>query len=379
MWNLYKYRVKRLFLDKSLFFWQLIFPIILGTFFWLAFSNITEKTESLERVDVGYVSNGEYVYQEAFDLFISGCSGDDGMLNIKTKDEKEAIELLKKNKIKGIIYVSDEITLKVNETGIDQTVLEAFINEYLKYEHIIISVSIDSPKKAVELMKGIFDSTNETLMKEKNATPGNMDVYVQYYFALFAMVSMFGCSYGILNTKEMSIRDVDVAIRRNVSPTKKWLIVVSDFLAALTIQMTINLIVFIYLNLILGIDFGSHYVLLILCCALSSLVGISYGYMIGLVIRGNSNLKDNIGMVTSLCMSFLSGLMYGNMKFVIEKNIPVINRINPASVISDGFYSLCVFDDIQMYIRSVLIMVVMVALFSVVSVLALKSGRTEVD
>ncbi len=379
MWNLYRYRVKRLFLDKSLFFWQLIFPIILGTFFWLAFSNITEKTESLDRIKIGLVKEGKYQYEEAFDRFIDACSSDSGILDIETKDEKEALKMLKDKKIKGIIYVNDEISLKVSETGMDQTVLEAFINEYLKYEDIIINVVQDSPQKAIKMIIDLLKNQNGGLLKEKNATPGNMDVYIQYYFALFAMVSMFGCSYGILNTREMDIRDVCVAIRRNVSPAKKTSIVISDFLAALTIQMVINLVVFLYLNLILGIDFGEHYVLILLCCALSSLVGISYGYMIGLIIRGSSSLKENIGMVTSLSMCFFSGLMYGNMKFVIEKNMPIFNRINPAAVISDGFYSLCVFDDIHMYIRSVLIMFAMIIIFSLVSVFSLKSGRMEAD
>ena len=47
-WHLYKYRVKVLLKNKYLLFWQGLFPIILGTFFFMAFSDITEMTENME-------------------------------------------------------------------------------------------------------------------------------------------------------------------------------------------------------------------------------------------------------------------------------------------------------------------------------------------
>lgn len=41
--------------------------------------------------------------------------------------------------------------------------------------------------------------------------------------------------------------------------------------------------------------------------------------------------------------------MFGGMKNVIEQHCPVINRINPASVLSDAFYCLSVYDDAVRY------------------------------
>ena len=42
-------------------------------------------------------------------------------------------------------------------------------------------------------------------------------------------------------------------------------------------------------------------------------------------------------LVFSMVCSFLSGLMNNTMKDLVEKNMPVINRINPAALISDAF------------------------------------------
>ena len=46
----FKYILKALFKNKMLIFWTFAFPIILGTFFNMAFSNI----ENSEKLDVRY-------------------------------------------------------------------------------------------------------------------------------------------------------------------------------------------------------------------------------------------------------------------------------------------------------------------------------------
>lgn len=51
-WHLYKNRMKILFKNKTLLFWNMAFPFILGTLFYMAFSNITEKTESINKIPV---------------------------------------------------------------------------------------------------------------------------------------------------------------------------------------------------------------------------------------------------------------------------------------------------------------------------------------
>ena len=47
--------------------------------------------------------------------------------------------------------------------------------------------------------------------------------------------------------------------------------------------------------------------------------------------------------------AFCLGMMGVTMKYVIDKNIPIINKINPASMITDGFYSLYYYDTLDRY------------------------------
>lgn len=64
-----KYSLKILFKNKMLIFWTFAFPIILGTFFNMAFSNI-EKSEKLDIISIAIVETEEFknnkIYQEIF-------------------------------------------------------------------------------------------------------------------------------------------------------------------------------------------------------------------------------------------------------------------------------------------------------------------------
>ena len=53
-WHNFKYNLKILLHDYALIFWTLAFPLIMATFFNLAFSNI-ESSEKLEVIDIAVV------------------------------------------------------------------------------------------------------------------------------------------------------------------------------------------------------------------------------------------------------------------------------------------------------------------------------------
>ncbi len=67
-----KYTIKTLFKNKILIFWTFAFPIILGIFFNMAFSNI-EKDEKLKVFDIAVVNDSQFenqkIYQEALKEF----------------------------------------------------------------------------------------------------------------------------------------------------------------------------------------------------------------------------------------------------------------------------------------------------------------------
>lgn len=90
-----------------------------------------------------------------------------------------------------------------------------------------------------------------------------------------------------------------------------------------------------------------------------SLIGVSIGIFVGSLGKMKEGGKIGIILGFSMVCSFLSGLMNNTMKDLVEKNMPVINRINPAALISDAFYCINVYDDMSRYYRNLFTLAVM--------------------
>jgi len=46
---------------------------------------------------------------------------------------------------------------------------------------------------------------------------------------------------------------------------------------------------------------------------------------------------------------FLAGMMGVSMKYIIDKNMSIINLFNPANMITDGFYALYYYDNLDRF------------------------------
>ena len=100
--------------NKANLFWILIFPIVLGCLFKVAFSNITES-ESFHTIPVALVSD-ESINAKAFCTMADALSSEDdnAMLAVTYCNDKKAQKLLKEKKVDGIFYAKDTVTLRVN-------------------------------------------------------------------------------------------------------------------------------------------------------------------------------------------------------------------------------------------------------------------------
>ena len=135
-----KYTIKTLFKNKILVFWTFAFPIILGIFFNMAFSNI-EKDEVLKVFDIAVVDNDEFETQEIYKNALKELSDNDNkdkLFNIKYVSNKKADSLLDDSKIEGyVVFKNDEPQVVVKANGTYQTLLKFVINEIRQNETIV--------------------------------------------------------------------------------------------------------------------------------------------------------------------------------------------------------------------------------------------------
>lgn len=107
------------------------------------------------------------------------------------------------------------------------------------------------------------------------------------------------------------------------------------------------------------------------------LIGVTFGILIESVGKWSQNIKTAILIGSSIFCAFLAGLMIGSMKDIIEKHVPLLNRINPAALIADSFYCICVYDDMGRLRTNLWGMGAMSAVFLLAAWLMTRRGRYD--
>ena len=116
---------------------------------------------------------------------------------------------------------------------------------------------------------------------------------------------------------------------------------------------------------------------MLLITFLGCLIGVSLGFFVGSLGKIREGVKIGILLAVSMTCCFLSGLMNNTMKDIVEKNIPVLNRLNPAALISDAFYCINVYNDPARYYRNLIILAVMSVLLTGASFFMIRRERYD--
>ena len=356
-------RIKCLLRDKQLVFWSLMFPIVLATLFKVAFSNIS-ASEVFKTIDIAVVNSKYYQENVGFKGAIDGVSkeGKDKLFNVTVTNEKNAEELLKNSKIEGYIYLNPEVNLVVKSEGLNQTVIKAFLDDYKESASAIGTILASNPKaEHANLVKAA--TTFKEYTKEISPSKGKPNTTFNYFYALIAMTCLYG---GFSGLKEITDIQGDLskrAARINMAPVHKMKMFIYSLCAAFLIQFNEILIVLGYLHFALKIDFGNQLAYILLLSFVGCATGISFGTMISALIKKSEGLKVGILISTTMIGTVLSGMMYANIKYLVEKSIPILAYINPAALITDGFYTLYYYNNHQRFFINISILTLLSVVF----------------
>lgn len=346
-----KYSLKTLFRDKGLIFWTFAFPILLGLFFNLAFSDI-EKSETLDIIDIAIIDNYEYqnntIIKEAFKELGSSTSNNQ-LFNIKYVDIDEANKLLDDNKIEGYILLeNNDKKIMVKENGVNATVIKSVVDELSTNEKIINELvkdelSTNTNKDINKIYEEVYKKAQNLMTKDNNITDissKNLSYTVIEFYTLIAMSCLYGGTIGLVAISNNLANMSDKAKRKSISPTSKSSMLLSSLLASYIVQIIGVTLLLLFLYLILKIDFGTNPLFVIILTLSGSLAGLTTGVFIETVLKCNESVKTGIIIAITMFFCCLAGMMGITLKYVIDTNIPILNIINPANMITDGFYSL---------------------------------------
>jgi ABC-2 type transport system permease protein len=298
---------------------------------------------------------------------------DHKMLDIIYTDYETALDMLKDDeKVNGIISVHEtgKLSLDINSNGVLSTIQENITTIYNQNVELIEKVSKEHPEKLMDVLKGVMSRVSYI---NTHAMGGdNKDPFISYFYNLIAMAAMFAALNSVRIGNNCQANMSKVGARTNAAPVNRTVFQAAGFIASYIVQTLIVFVAITYLMFGLKIDFGGEKLFVYITTAFATLVGTSLGFFIGNIGSFSLEKKESILVGITLTGCALSGLMYGDMKAIITENVPIINKINPAAVISDSYYSLNMFGTSGRYTEAVMYMLILSAVFIV---LALVMGR----
>lgn len=385
----FKYALKMLFRDKMLIFWTFAFPIILGTFFSMAFSNI-ENSEKLDIIDIAIVNDNNFksneTFRESFKV-LGDKKNDDQLFNIKYVDSNEAEELLKNGEISGyLIFDKDKPKVVVGTSGANETILNYVTEEIIQTEDIMNNVAASEIQKEIAegkqvnyemIYQKVSELSKNSEAKIKDVSSSNLSYMMIEFYTLIALTCLYG---GILGTTSINRNLANMSSngkRTSVAPTSKGKMILGSVLASYIVQLVGVALLFIYTIFVLHVDYGNNLPLIVLLSMAGCLAGLSIGIAIGTLIKSGENTKIGVIIAVTMICCFLSGMMGVTMKYIIDKNIPILNQINPASMITDGFYSLYYYDTFYQYFIDVAGLLIFAAIMIGLSFISLRRQKYD--
>lgn len=340
--NLFKYYFKENIRIKEIMFWNLAFPIVLSLLMHMAFSNI-EKADRFETISIGVESP---LYSEILNE-LKDEEGKNLFKIVKTNDYENDI---KAGLISGYLKGNMRIEAVLGNKIIDNTVIYTTANTINNKYGLIEAIMKENPNTSIEELGKDFQ-------KEINHMDNGFDISEKsqmnsFFYTLVGMVCLGAASSGLAAVNMVQLRGgFPEAIRYNIVPISKFKILVTMLLAALLISLLQTSIVLIFMRFVLGVDFGSMYLLLINSVVFSSLFGLLIGAALGLLINAKMDTQLAITIGVYITSSFFAGMMSSDMRSIISAKAPLFARINPGTIIYHLFSSMYYFESTGYYFK----------------------------
>ena len=263
----FTYSFKTLFRSKALIFWTFAFPIILGTFFNMAFSNI-ENSEKLDIIDIAIIENEEFknneILKKSFEE-LSEESNEERMFYTQYVTEDKAKELLENDEIIGYLKVEDNYPkIIVKESGINETIFKYVVEEITQTSQIVETTAGSEIEKQIlagnmnldyeKLYENIIEEVQNQEVNLRNVSNNNLSYTMIEFYTLIAMACLYGGIFGMVainqNLANMSSKGKRIA----VAPISKLKLVFSSVLASYLVALIGLALLFVYTIFVLKVD-----------------------------------------------------------------------------------------------------------------------------
>ncbi len=361
MLHLMKYRGRITLREKTTVFWSFIFAFILTTLMYMAFGGISTTPDTMETALVMEDQGAEAMALKSVLTMLE--DSEEKLITVEEMTRGEAEKKLEKEKISGIFIAGEKPELLVAENGLEQSVLQVIMEQFQSRMNFLSDVGREKPENQAAAMVSMMKNASAVYVEEGALGGEKPDPFIQYFFAVIAMTCLFGCYLGMDIATQLQGNVGAVGARRMVSSTSKMKMFLCDVGIAFAVDFVVSVLLMCYMRFVLKLEIGNDWPRMILIAFVGCLMGVAIGVWVGSMTRIGEGVKTGILTLTGLFSSFLSGLMISDIKGVLEQSCPIINRINPASLITDALYSITMFPDDARFIRDIVTLVALALAF----------------
>lgn len=365
MTNMFKqfyYRIKIIISDKALLYWTLLFPMTLALFFNLTLRNAFE-IKPLSVMPIAVVN----VEDNATNNFLESLENVYSLIEVHSfKSKNQAIQDLELGKIDAIVEYDTQIRLTVpSESSVNATVVANVFTSYNQKQAIIKEqLSLDASKVTPEFIESLVNTNDFINAKEDEKLN---DVAMINMYTTIAMLCIYASQWGMRSGFYMQADKSKLAIRTNTSPTKKQSIVLMDLCVVYVIFIVELVIHLLFLRFALNVSMGTQPLILISTGLMGGLLSAAMGYMFSVSFTSSESSRAYLISGIGVLLNFFSGMMSVDVKYFIDSNLPLINKLNPAALITDNLYHSYLGINLSESLQNIGIMAVLTVLFGVIA------------
>lgn len=379
--HIYFYQLKAQIRNKENVFWLLMFPIILTTLFQFVLSDIM-SAENFVTIPIAVVKSVELEQDVIFTGVLEDVSVSDdeykkdALFSVKYVDLQEAKRMLNEKEISGYIYHNGSLHVVVLDNGYEETIIKAFLDLFIQRQTSLGTIiPMIEKERIAEIVT--LSSEERSYLKEINLNSKEPNLTVVFFYTALAMSCLYGAIAGSDNVIKIQADLSPMAAKMNVVPLPKVKAFLAYTAASTTIQVFNVLILLAYCFFILGVDFGNDYYHIILTCIVGSITGITLGTFISALFKLSEGVKTGIIFGFTMICSYLAGMMDISIKYFMQENYPFLDKINPASLITDSFYALYYYDGFERFWFNIFILLMMSFALFCGTIIVLRRHRYE--
>jgi len=397
---MFTYYLRKSLRDKAYIFWSLAFPILLMTCFNVTFMGPARGEVDFEPVESAVLFINEdaeqkSAFSEEFENVLTNLADTEAvkksnmgydhaivkLIDVSSQEEAEKMILEKDLQVLFLVNGKEEkIDAKVGDGANTTTLMVArgIVESYRRNYMIVKDAAMTAPDKIEAVMASLTESIS--VMKAKSAYIENDDgtsanVYLWYFYSTIVMGMFFNVTAGVHTVFDIQGNLSGSGMRTSVSPKKKAQILLSAFFARYALSCAITFFALTVMNRCFKVPLGDRILQIILFVLIGNLFSMSLGSVIGLFTKGDMTQRDNKATALVMLSVVLSGEMIVQLPGLFEKFCPIINKINPATIMNFAFFRLVNYPTLTGFWMNMIKISLVTVLFLTVSILKLRREK----